>query len=227
MSSRPTSSMKLRPELDYYTDVDLLKTPPEHTLCKQEPTRYSQRKSEGKTPQKRESTSSTKAVRPSPDIPLRDQRRAFNYIMMGSFRIDPTITRLRVFTWLLISSIKAASVLTATAFWLATVLFISSKFECDVPVEILCFALRHLGGPSVAPLWKHVCLSTIYPRGPHLILAVHASNYVHSPIVYSKSISILQDRPSIWLFVMAFMFINHCFACFAHDCAIKLKPDNT
>jgi hypothetical protein len=145
---------------------------------------------------------------------------------MGRFRIDPTITRVRVFTWLLLLSIEMVSILTVAVFWLATVIFISSMFEWGGPVGILCFALKYLGGPPVDTLLKHICLGTAY-RGPHLGLAVYASNYVKSPVICSTSIQILHENPLIWLFVMAFMFISHGFACFAHDCVSKLTPNIT
>jgi hypothetical protein len=50
---------------------------------------------------------------------------------------------------------------------------------------------------------------------------------MNSPVICSTSIQILHNNPFIWAFVIAFMFISHCFACFAHDCVSKLTPNIT
>lgn len=220
MSSRATSSMKLHQTTEY---PDLLQSP-QLSHVKPEPTQFSPYASVVKSPLKQEPISNRKVLQPSPGVSPGDQRRAFNYITMGRLWINPTTTRSPVFTWLLLLSIKIVSILTAAVFWLATVILISSMFAWGGQVWILCFALKYLGGPPANTLWRHICLGTTN-RGPHLRLAVHASNYVHSQVICSISIQILHDQLFFWLSVMAFMFISHYFTCFAHDCLIKLTPN--
>lgn len=225
MSSRATSSMKLHQTTEYPEDPDMSQSP-RVSHFKREPVQFSPYMSGVKSPLKQEPVSNGKVPQTSPGVSPRDQRSAFNYITMGRFRIDPTITRVRVFTWLLLLSIRMVSILTAVAFWLATVIFIGSMIEWAGLVWILCFALKYLGGPPFDTLWRHICFGTAY-RGPHLRLAVHTSNHVNSLVICSTSIQILHDNSFFWFFVMTLMFISHCFACFAHDCVSKLKPDNT
>lgn len=224
MSSRSTSNMNMHKATEYPPEPNLLQSP-QLSTCKKEHARPSPYVSGVKGPITPELISNRKAPPLSPDASPRDQRRAFNYITMGRFQIYPTTTRVRVFTWLLLLSIEVVSILTAAAFWLATMIFISSMFDWNAPLGILCFALKYLEVPPFDTLWKHICLGP--HRGPHLRLAVHASNYVNSPVICSTSIKILHEHPFIWLFTMAFMFISHCFACFARGCVSKLKIDNT
>jgi hypothetical protein len=216
--------MKLNQAAEYPTDPDLTQSP-QVSLFKREPAQFSPHMSGVKSPLKQE-PSNRKVIRSFPDVSPRDQRRAFNYITMGRFWINPTTIRSRVFTWLLLLSIKMVSILTAAVFWLATVSLIISMFAWGGQVWILCYALKYIGGPPADTLWRHICLGTTN-RGPHLRLAVHASNYVNSQVICSISIQILQDHSFFWLFAMAFMFISHWFACFAHDCVSSLKHDNT
>ena len=224
MASRVNSSVKHQQDLDQDSSLNLLRTP-QRSFSKQGSALHSQHKSGVKIPQRQESISKTRvSIEPFIEIPPTDQSRAFNFITMGRFQIDSTITGVRVFTWLLLFTIKIVSILTATAFWLATIIFIKTLSEWNGPLELLYFTFRYLkGAPPVDNLWMHIFLGTEYLSGPQLRLAVHSSNYVYAPAIYSTSIPIIYDNPFVWLFVMTFMFISHYFACFAHDCLSKLS----
>jgi hypothetical protein len=228
MSSRVNSSVKLHQESEQNTYPNPLQTP-QQSFSKQDSALPSQHKSGMKTPQRQESISRAKvSIKSFLNIPPREPSYAFNFITMGRFQIDSTITRVRVFTWLLLLSIKIVSLLTATAFWLATIIFIKNLSEWDGPLKILYFTLRYLGGsPPVDNLLRHIFFGTGYLSGPHLRLAVHTSNYINSPAIYSTSIPILHSNPFVWLFIMTFMFISHYLTCFAHDCLSKVSPTIT
>lgn len=226
MTSRTNSSMKLQQESEQvkYPTPPLT---PQQSFSKQGSALPSQRKSAMKSPQRQDSVSRAQVpIQPFPEIRPRAQSLAFNFITMGRFQIDSTITRARVFIWLLLLSTKMVSILTATAFWLATIIAIKNLLDWNGPLKILYFTVRYLGGsPPVKDLWSHIFLGTEYLSGPHLRLAVHNSDYIHSSAIYSTSIPILYDNPFVWLFVMALMFISHYFTCFAHDCLAKSAHD--
>ena len=227
MTSRAKSSVKHDSDLDKVTNLTLLQTPYQ-SLTKQGSVQHSQNRSGMKTPKKQESVSNVKvSIQPFVDTPPTDQSRALNFITMGRFQIDSTINKVRVFTWLLLFNVKVFSLLTATVFWLATIIFIKKLSEWNGLWEAVCFALRYLvGSQTLNDLWRHIFLGNEYHSGPHLRLAVHTSNYIHSPAIYSTSIPILYNNPFVWLFVMTLMFISHYFTCFAHDCLSKIQPNH-
>lgn len=227
MSSRLNSSVKLTQYPEYQPAPESLETP-HNSLCKQDPRFLSLRKSGVKSPQRQESISrAVVPIRQFDDIPPRDQSRAFNFITMGRFNIGSTIIRVRVFTWLLLLTIKVVSILTAAAFWLATALLITNLSGIYGTSTVLCSALRYLEGPQIDIIWRQICLNTGYLRVPHLRLTVYASNSLRSPLIYSTSMSIPHEDPLLWFYVMVLMFICHFLTCFAHDCLSKLKPDDT
>lgn len=218
MSSGLKSSSKLH--------QDLLRSPPD-SVSKQDYTLLSQTKSGVKSEQRQESTRSKQVpLQPFVDIPPRTQSQAFNFITMGMFQIDSTITRVRICKYVLLLNIKILSILTATVFWLAAPIYLKTLLNWQAPGNILYeLVLRYLSGsPSTTSIWRHLFPGTDYSNSHHLRLAVHRSNQLHSPIIYSTSISLLLDNPMVWLFVMVFMFTSHCLLCFANDFLSKVSP---
>ena len=225
MTSRANSGVKHEADQDQTTNLSLLRSPYQ-SLTKQGSVMPSQNKSAVKTPKKQESVRNIKVpIQQFDDTPPTDEINSLNFITMGRFEMDSTSTQVRVFTWLLLLNIKIVSLVTAAAFWLATIAFFKSLTEWHGPLKALYFALKYLSGfQTVDGLWRHILLGSEYLSGPHLRLAVHTSNYVHSPAIYSTSIPIIHNHPFVWLFVMTLMFISHYFTCFAHDCLSKLSP---
>jgi hypothetical protein len=218
MSSGLKSSSKLH--------QDPPRSPPD-SLSKQDFALLSQNKSGVKGEQRQEPTSSEKVpVQPFVDVPPRAQSQAFNFITLGRFQIDSTVTRVRISKWVLLLTIKILSILTATVFWLATLICLKALLNWQSPWKIIYeFTLRYLSGsPRTAHIWRHIFPGTDCSNSHHLRLTVHTSSYLHSPIIYSTSIPLLLDNPMVWLLVIAFMFTSHHLLCFAHDCLSKVSP---
>lgn len=218
MSSALKSSSKLH--------QDLLQSPTD-SVSKQDHTLLSQNKSGVKSEQRQEPTRSKQVpLQPFVGIPPRAQSQAFNFITLGRFQIDSTITRARICTFVLLLTIKMLSILTATVFWLAAPIYLKTLLNWEAPGKILYeLTLRYLSGsPSTTSIWRHIFPGTDYSNSPHLRLTVHRSSYPHSPIIYSTSIPIFLDNPMVWIFVMVFMFTSHHLLCFAHECLSKVRP---
>lgn len=205
---------------------DLLRTPP-GSFSKQDIPVLSLNKSPVKSERRQEPPSSTKVpIQPFTDVPPRAQSRAANFITLGRFHIDSTITRLRICRWVLLLTIKMLSILTATVFWLATPIFLKNLLNWQAPGKIIYeLTLRYLSNmPPTTPIWKNIFPGTDYSNSPHLRLTVHASSYQHSPIIYTTSIPLILDNPMIWLVLLVSMFIGHHLLCFTHDCLSKVSP---
>ena len=217
--------MKLLQEPEQDLDLNPPQTP-RHSYPKPGSAVISHNKSGAKSPRIQESMSRTKVpIETFHDVPpkVHDLHR---YVSPGkTFQIDPTITRVRIFRWLLLWSIKVASIVTAIVFWLATILFIKLLVTWETPYRAFAVLLSHLKGlPLPANIWRYIFLGSGYVNGPHLRVAVHASSYLHSATHYSASIPILLGDPLVWLFVMFIMVTSHSFLQFAHDCLSKLSP---
>lgn len=167
----------------------------------------------------------TASNRKAPEQPVfgalpRNQSRAPNYITMGMFHIGPTTAKVSIFKAMLLFTTKVLSVLTAFFFWLATAICFKTSICWKAPAQLLYeLVIRYLSGaPITDTIWRHLFPGTDYSNSHHLRLAVHTSNYTHSPAIYSTSIPLLLDNPVVWLSLMAFMFISHHLLCFSHDC---------
>jgi hypothetical protein len=222
MSSRPSSGLKSSSKLHQET----LRSPPE-SLSKQDCDRLSQNKSGVKSTQ-REEPSSCKQVplQPCVVIPSRARSQAFNFITLGRFQVDSTITRLRICKLILLLTIKILSIQTAAVFWLASLICLKTLLNWQAPANIL-YELTYqytLGSRSTTPIWSHIFPATDYINSRNLRLTVHRSSYLNSPIIYSTSIPLIIDDPIVWIFVMVFMFVSHHLLCFAHDCLSKVSP---
>lgn len=146
--------------------------------------------------------------------------RYYDYITMGRFQIDSTITRARICLLVLFSCLKILSILTAAGFWIAAPLYLISLVDWQIPWKFIYFTDRYIRG---LPLTDHVW-RFLFPNGGssyHLRVEIHTSLYSHSPAIFSTILPILIDNPVFLFFLMTFMFISHHLLCFAHDCLTK------
>jgi hypothetical protein len=163
-------------------------------------------------------------LQPFIDAPPRAQIQAFNFITLGRFQIDSTITR-RICKVLLLLTIKMLSMLTATVFWICTPVCLKTLLNWKAPGNILYELPRYLSGsPSATSIWRHIFPGTEYANSHHLRLAIHGSSHPHSPIIYSTSITLILENPVVWLSVLLFMFTSQHLLCFAHDSISKVNP---
>lgn len=187
----------------------------------------SQSKSGVKSERRQEpSTRAQEPVQPFIDIPPRDQRQAFNFITLGRFQINSTITRIRICKFILLLNIKMLAILTATVFWLATAIYLKTLLNWEGPRHFFYeLALRYFSdAPQTTSIWRHIFPGTNYGNSHHLRLTVHRSSNLQSTVIYSTLIPLLIDNPMVWLFVMVCMFINHYLLCVATDFLSKVHP---
>jgi hypothetical protein len=149
----------------------------------------------------------------------RDHIRAPNYITLGLFRIDPTTPRIS----LLLSAIRRLSMATGISFWLAVAncfrILLCRGSSWRTFYELVTLYLS--GAPILSIIFRYLFLGAGYTDIHHLRLAVHASGYAHSPVIYSTSIPLHLGSTMVWLSWTAFLFIVHHFLCFLHDCLTR------
>jgi hypothetical protein len=219
MTTRPSSSLK----------IDLQRTP-QRSGAKQDNIMLSQSKpnpnSEPRSelPRPELSMRRQEPAQPAFEIPPRAQTPAFNFITMGRFQLDSTITRAWICNRVLLLTIKILSMLTAAVFWLAFPFYIKTLLSWKAPLNIFYDIIDSYtsGLPSTTPIWRRLFPATDY-TGHQLRLIVHQSSYLHSQTFYSASIPLILDNPLVWLFVMTLMFASHHLLCFAHDCVSKVS----
>ena len=158
--------------------------------------------------------------------------RRYDYITMGSFHIDSTITRARICLRVLLFCIRVFSILTAAVFWVIAPFYLIGLVNWQLPWKLIYLTYTYFGGRPLAGHISKILFPDVGSGGYHLRVAIHPSLYYQSPAMCSMTVPILIDHSMALFFLMAFMFIGHHLLCFAHDCltkfgrTIRTKGDN-
>lgn len=228
MTSATKSSGKIEPPF-FDAGPDLLKTPtqtPQASQTKPSLDQLSHSKSGRKTGQ----GEPVRSMRKMPISDFNDAReitqhephvQRYDYITMGSFHIDSTITRARICLRVLLFCIKIFSILTAAVFWITAPFYLASLVNWQLPWKLIYLTYAYFGGRPLAGHTLKILFPDVGSGGYHLRVAIHPSLYHQSPAMWSMTLPILIDHSMALFFLVAFMFIGHHLLCFAHGCLTK------